>query len=351
MPAASPAAASAASSETTVQRACRPEPEASSTGTEARDPCSSSCGVETAGGSGTAGRRTSARATAGAGARRERVGREAGRCRGETDTTAGRGAAARGRGACATTGPCAVRDRDDRPVGAGARVALTPIAMPPPDPDAGTTSVDVDASALGSGSGGADAASAGVTESGLPGVAAGGGGEAAGAVGAGGAGGASGAGGRGAPRDGSSVSGSTYLSSAATRTPRWTYGTACSASPVGPASATTSPSDTIDPRWTRSEPTWVSDTLWTPVSSVTVSPLPGIMPAKVTSPETGARTKPPLSATSTPRCWPAAYASAPRLNSRRTAPSPGHAHAQEVGHVASAQHATSDQLSTHFVAR
>ena len=57
--------------------------------------------------------------------------------------------------------------------------------------------------------------------------------------------------------------------------PRWTYGTACSACPVGPGSATTSPSATAAPRLTRSLPRWVSDTLYSPNEIVTVNPFVG----------------------------------------------------------------------------
>ena len=116
----------------------------------------------------------------------------------------------------------------------------------------------------GSGVGGAGAGS-GVVAGACSGVgagwaAAGGGAGTAGALG--GAGGAAGAGGGlGALRDGSKPSGSTYVSLSPTRIPRWTYGTACSASPDGPGSAMGSPSATDAPFRTRSEPRCVSEAL------------------------------------------------------------------------------------------
>jgi hypothetical protein len=123
------------------------------------------------------------------------------------------------------------------------------------------------------------------------------------------AGGAMGAGGgMGALRGGSNSIGSTYVSLSPTRIPRWRYGTSCSDSPVGPGSAIGSPSATLAPFRTRNAPTWVSDTLWpSPVTIVTVSPCTGTEPAKETNPDAGARTsRDSPSATSIPRCWPAA---------------------------------------------
>jgi hypothetical protein len=77
-----------------------------------------------------------------------------------------------------------------------------------------------------------------------------------------GAGGAAGAGGGwGALRDGSRPSGSTYVSLAPNLTPRCTYGTSCSASPLGPGSAIGSPSETVALRLTRRSPRCVSETL------------------------------------------------------------------------------------------
>ena len=147
------------------------------------------------------------------------------------------------------------------------------------------------------------------------------------------AGGASGAGGGWeAPRGGRSESGSTYVSVEPSRTPRWTYGTGCSASPVGPGSATTSPSATVAPRRTRSVPRCVSETLYSPNEIVTVRPFVGTDPAKVTSPVAGARIAGALpSATSMPLCCPAAYASSLTEKPRSTGPSTGQdqAHAEE----------------------
>jgi hypothetical protein len=55
--------------------------------------------------------------------------------------------------------------------------------------------------------------------------------------------------------------GSTYpFGSSERRTPRWTYGMSRSTSPLGPIVPTTSPSDTVAPRWTLIEPRWVSVT-------------------------------------------------------------------------------------------
>ena len=146
----------------------------------------------------------------------------------------------------------------------------------------------------------------------------------------GGAGGAAGAGGGlGALRGGSKLRGSTYVSSSPMRIPRWTYGTSCSASPEGPGSASASPSPTCSPRLTRSAPRCVSDALYpSSVAIVTVNPWVGSDPAKVTSPETGASAVAAVpSATSMPRCCPPAYLSLATENPRRTAPSPGQAHA------------------------
>ena len=144
-------------------------------------------------------------------------------------------------------------------------------------------------------------ATGGVTAAGLSGTADGGGeGSGAGC----GAGGASGAGGgREARRGGRRVSGSTYNSAGPTRTPRWTYGAPCSASPVGPGSARTASSETTSPRRTCSVPRWVSETFASRTAIVTVRPFVGTAPANVTSPATGARIgADPSSATSIPRC-------------------------------------------------
>lgn len=165
----------------------------------------------------------------------------------------------------------------------------------------------------------------------------GGSGAGAGAGGAG-AGGAAGGGGVGAARGGSRDSGSTYVSPSPTRMPRWTYGTSCSGSPEGPASATEVPSATLSPRLTRSGPRWVSETLYPPVAAiVTVRPCVGTCPANVTSPDAGARTtRAPPRAMSTPRCCPPAYGLSPSENSRSTSPSAGQAQACAAEAVASA---------------
>lgn len=103
---------------------------------------------------------------------------------------------------------------------------------------------------------GADSGTAGDAASAIGGVGAG---AEAGGAGAGGAAGVGG--GMGTARGGSRDSGSTYVSSAPTRMPRCTYGTSCSETPVGPASASGAPSTTRSPRLTRSGPRWVKETL------------------------------------------------------------------------------------------
>lgn len=177
-------------------------------------------------------------------------------------------------------------------------IGVEPISMPPP---ASGGPSELSPTAAG------DAAAADGT--GGTGDGGGAGGELAVVGGAGtgtgcGAGGASGTGGGlEAPRGGRKVSGSTYVSLEPTRTPRWTYGTGCSASPLGPASESTSPSETDAPRRTRRAPRWVKETLVSPSSMVTVSPCVGTCPANVTSPATGARTeRASPRAMSTPRC-------------------------------------------------
>jgi len=65
----------------------------------------------------------------------------------------------------------------------------------------------------------------------------------------------------GSDRCGRNSSGSTYpFGSSERRTPRWTYGTSCSTSPLAPIVPTASPSATVAPRWTLIEPRWVSVT-------------------------------------------------------------------------------------------
>jgi hypothetical protein len=103
---------------------------------------------------------------------------------------------------------------------------------------------------------------AGTLGAGAGAVTAGGGTDARGGAGAGG--GAEGAGlGAigGTDKTGRNRSGSTYpFGSSERRTPRWTYGTSCSTSPLGPIVATASPSATFAPRPTLVEPRWVSVT-------------------------------------------------------------------------------------------
>ncbi len=253
--------------------------------------------------------------------------------------------------------------------GASARVASSADSRgAPPDVAVVSTSPRVGAAEGGlCGGGSADGGATGAEVATGAGVgagcaAAGGGGGGGGGEGAGGglgaglgvgAGAGAGAGGGAAARAGSSEAGSTYFSSAPTRTPRCTYGVSCSGSPDGPPSATTSPSLTYAPRFTVIRPTCVSEALKpSAVAIVTVRPWVGTWPANVTSPETGARTEPePPTATSIPRCWPAAYSSLPSENSRRTAPSAGHAQASALDGLASAARARPSVARRSVVAR
>lgn len=125
----------------------------------------------------------------------------------------------------------------------------------------------------------------------------------------GGGGGATGAGSGACSRGGSSVSGSRYpCGSAVRRTPRWTYGSGCSASPVGPIVPTTSLSATAVPTRTPIDPSWTSVTEKpSAVRIVSDSPEPGTSPAKPTLPAAGARTSDLAGAAmSMPRCCPPA---------------------------------------------
>ena len=171
----------------------------------------------------------------------------------------------------------------------------TGVALEPAEVDVGTARVaGGDVAAPGEGSDGPAGAAGGATADG--------GGEGS-ACGAGRAGAAGAGGGLGALRGGSSPSGSTYVSPSPSRIPRWTYGTACSGSPDVPEAAIGSPSATCWPRLTRSAPRWVSEALWSPTAIVTVRPWVGTSPAKVISPDAGARTLfAPASAMSIPRC-------------------------------------------------
>jgi hypothetical protein len=106
-------------------------------------------------------------------------------------------------------------------------------------------------------------------------------------------------------RTGRNTAGSRYPCGSAERlTPRWTYGTLTSGSPLGPIVPTPSPSATVAPLEAVMEPRWVSVTDQpSGVSIVTALPLPGTVPAKLTVPEVGARTSPPTPPpTSMPRC-------------------------------------------------
>ena len=143
--------------------------------------------------------------------------------------------------------------------------------------------------------------------------------------------GAAGAVGRGVvARGGRRPSGSTYPASwDATRTPRWTLATECSGSPLEPIVATDAPSSTASPFATSTVPRWTSVTAYpSAVRIVRLRPYVGSEPAKLTVPDAGARIDDPAGpATSMPRCCPAAYASPPSANGRRTSPSAGQDHA------------------------
>jgi hypothetical protein len=118
-----------------------------------------------------------------------------------------------------------------------------------------------------------------------------------------------GADGRGAARGGSSPSGSTYPSACeATRTPRWTVATECSASPLEPIVATAAPSSTISPFATSTDPRCTSVTAYpSAVRIVRLRPYVGSEPAKLTVPDAGARMDDSSGpAMSMPRCCPAA---------------------------------------------
>jgi hypothetical protein len=108
---------------------------------------------------------------------------------------------------------------------------------------------------------------------------------------------------------------------------------------LGPIVPTPSPSATVAPFATVTEPRWTSVTdhpssVWI----VTVRPFDGTVPANVTIPLAGARTDCPSSpATSIPRCAPDAYgADESNENCRRTRPSVGQVQAPAAGTTASA---------------
>jgi hypothetical protein len=121
-----------------------------------------------------------------------------------------------------------------------------------------------------------------------------------------GAGAAAGGGGAGVPgRAGRRPTGSTYPSAcAATRIPRWAYGTACSDSPLEPIVPTGAPSVTESPLATLTSPRWNSVTEKPSCVRIAMPrPWVGTEPANVTVPAAGARTGDPAGpATSIPRC-------------------------------------------------
>jgi hypothetical protein len=150
--------------------------------------------------------------------------------------------------------------------------------------------------------------------------------------------GGAGAGGVRTGRCGRNRSGSRYpCSSAATRIPRWTYGSSTSVSPLEPTVATRAPSATTSPLRDDRSPRCVSVTACPPpVAIVTVFPWRGTVPANVTTPAAGARTSSPCSAPmSIPRCCPPAYGSSPNTNGLSTSPPTGHDQALAVAGAAS----------------
>jgi len=211
------------------------------------------------------------------------------------------------------------------------------------------TSPDAAGGGAGSGSGAATGGGAAAVAGGSG--AAGGAGSGAGA--GTGAGGAAGTGGGEAARGGSRDRGSTYVSASPTLMPRCTYGTSCSETPEGPASATGAPSSTRAPRLTSSVPRCVRDALCpSVVTIVTVVPCVGTWPANEISPVAGARTmRASPSAMSIPRCCPPAYGLSPSANSRRTAPSVGHAQATASVVATSIQQSVAARVATSLVAR
>jgi hypothetical protein len=93
------------------------------------------------------------------------------------------------------------------------------------------------------------------------------------------------------------------------RTPKYTYGSLWSATPLGPTLPTTVPSVTFAPRETAIEPRWRSVAVYPEgVSIEMVLPPSGTVPANETTPAAGATTEPPAGAArSRPRCCPPAY--------------------------------------------
>jgi hypothetical protein len=135
---------------------------------------------------------------------------------------------------------------------------------------------------------------------------------------------------------GKNRSGSRYpFGSSMRRMPRWTYGTSCSTSPLGPIVPTADASATVSPRRALVEPRWVSVTEYpSGVWIVSVLPLTGTVPTNETVPDAGASTVAPDGAPmSIPLCWPAAYGSSPKTNFCRTGPWTGQFHASADGAI------------------
>jgi hypothetical protein len=125
------------------------------------------------------------------------------------------------------------------------------------------------------------------------------------------------------------------------------YGPATSASPLGPIVATASPSATDAPFATAIDPSCVSVTDQpSEVRIVNDFPLPGTVPANVTTPAAGARTTDPVSPPiSIPRCSPAEYGWAgSNENASSTGPPVGQVHAA-AGATATSAAVTRARLS------
>lgn len=129
--------------------------------------------------------------------------------------------------------------------------------------------------------------------------------------------------------------------------PSCMYGPATSASPLGPMVATASPSATDAPFATAIDPSCVSVTDQpSEVRMVSDFPLPGTVPANVTTPPAGARTADPGSPPiSIPRCSPAEYGWAgSNENASSTGPPVGQVHAA-AGATATSAAASRARLS------
>ena len=74
--------------------------------------------------------------------------------------------------------------------------------------------------------------------------------------------------------------------------PRWTYGTSNSGVPLGPIVPTGADSSTLAPVRSASEPRCVKETVYpSPVRMLSVSPFPGVVPEKETTPPDGSENR------------------------------------------------------------